>query len=111
MNLYLKAMQYTPWPIAFSCMFSEKNVFKAVNGFDTELYIMEDYDYALRAKRKKYKFGIIDSTHFLASDRRFDTPEKGLVWRGIYGEIYRYTHGLRVTKKIYDYKMGGKKDA
>ena len=109
MNGYLRFMQHTPWPIAFSCIFASHQAFKALKGFDSELYIMEDYDIALRARRLGYKVGTVVSP-FLASDRRFiDNPSQA--WRGLYGEIYRYTHGLRITKPIYRYDMGGKLDS
>ena len=105
MNGYLRLMQHTPWPIAFTCLYATKQAFAALHGFDTELYIMEDYDLALRAHRAGYRVGAITSP-FIASDRRFiDNPSQG--WKGFYGELYRYTHGLRITKPIYDYKMGG----
>jgi glycosyltransferase involved in cell wall biosynthesis len=108
MNLYAKTMQYTPWPIAYSCIFSDHSVFKSLHGFDAELFIMEDYDYVHRAKRAGNKIGIV-SVPFLASDRRFIGPNRSPIWHGIYGELYRYTHGLRITKPIYQYSMGGKK--
>ena len=106
MNGYLRVMQYTPWPIAFSCLFATREAFDELKGFDPHLYIMEDYDLALRGKRAGYRVGVITSP-FIASDRRFiDNPSQA--WRGLYGELYRYTHGLRITKPIYRYDMGGK---
>lgn len=106
MNGYLRLMQHTPWPIAFTCLYATREAFRSLKGFDTELYIMEDYDLALRAHRGGWRVGAITSP-FIASDRRFiDNPSQG--WKGLYGELYRYTHGLRITHPIYDYKMGGK---
>ena len=106
MNGYLRLMQHTPWPISFSCTFATKKAFESLSGFDSTLYIMEDYDLALRGHRAGYNVGIVTSP-FIASDRRFiENPSQG--WRGVYGELYRYTHGLRVTKPIYEYEMGGK---
>jgi hypothetical protein len=47
------------------------------------------------------------SSPFIGSDRRFiENPSQA--WRGLYGEWYRYTHGLRITRPIYGYAMGGK---
>lgn len=106
MNAYARLMQYTPWPIGFGCLYVTREVFDAVNGFDTSLYIMEDYDLILKAKRAKYRTGIINIT-YSTSDRRYQNDSLQ-VFKGIYGELYRYTHGLRVTKPIYKYEMGGK---
>lgn len=107
MNGYLRFMQHTPWPIAFTCLYARRDAFRTLEGFDAELYIMEDYDLALRAHRAGFKVGVVTSP-FIASDRRFiENPSQAR--RGLYGELYRYTHGLRVTKPIYEYHMGGKK--
>ena len=106
MNAYARLMQHTPWPIGFSCLYAAREVFDAVNGFDTSLYIMEDYDLMLKAKRAKYRTGIIKIT-YSTSDRRYQNDSLQ-VFKGIYGELYRYTHGLRITKPIYKYEMGGK---
>ena len=107
MNAYARLMQHTPWPIGFGCLYVTRKVFDAVNGFDTSLYIMEDYDLILKAKRAKYKTGIIKIT-YRTLDRRYQNNSLRQVFKGIYGELYRYTHGLRVTKPIYKYEMGGK---
>ena len=107
MNAYARLMQYTPWPIGFGCLYATREVFDALNGFDTSLYIMEDYDLILKAKRAKYKTGIIKITYHTL-DRRYQNNSLRQVFKGIYGELYRYTHGLRVTKRIYEYEMGGK---
>jgi len=107
MNGYVRLMAKTPWPIAFTCLFSSKEAFTKLEGFDPLLFIMEDYDYILRAKRLGYKVGIC-TTPFLASDRRFKDDPLGTTWKGIYGELYRYTHGLRITKPLFRYDMGGK---
>ena len=106
MNGYLRLMSHTPWPIAFSCIFTTREVFDRLRGFDPELFIMEDYDYALRARRAGYKVGVATSP-FIASDRRFIDDPRGSAWKGVYGELYRYTHGLRITKPLFRYDMGG----
>lgn len=107
MNAYARLMQHTPWPIGFGCLYVTREVFDSVNGFDTSLFIMEDYDLILKAKRAKYKNGVIKIA-YLTSDRRYQNNSLRQALKGIYGELYRYTHGLRVTKRIYEYEMGGK---
>lgn len=107
MNGYVRTMSLTPWPIFFSCFFATKKVHQAIGGFDTTIWIMEDYDYAYRARRAGAKFGLIRHTFFSASPRRFD--EGHSIGRAVYAEIYRYTHGLRITKPLFSYEMGGRK--
>jgi len=108
MNGYARLMQHTPWPIAFSCLFADRSAFDELSGFDPELFIMEDYDFVYRAKKAGFRTGIIQ-VPYIASDRRYSSPDQPPIWRGIYAELYRYTHGMRITKPLFDYQMGGKK--
>ena len=79
-----------------------------IGGFDPEIFVMEDYDYALRGKRAGGKFGIVKDTFFHSSPRRYEaTDGNKSIMQGFYAEFYRYTHGMRVTKKLFDYDMGG----
>ena len=107
MNGYVRLMSASKTPVVFSCMAATKAAHSAINGFDPAVWIMEDYDYAYRAKRHGLKFGVIKKTFFLASDRRFQDNAGMSIAQGIYAELYRYTHGLRITKPLYEYKMGG----
>ncbi|HEU5121282.1 MAG TPA: glycosyltransferase [Candidatus Saccharimonadales bacterium] len=107
MNGYVRTMALTPWPIFFSCFFITKAFHTRIGGFDPELWIMEDYDYAYRARKTGATFGIIRGTYFIASSRRFEEGEGHSILRAIYAEIYRYTHGMRITKPLYRYNMGG----
>lgn len=109
MNGYVRAMSFTPWPIFFSCFFITKKRHEQIRGFDPELWIMEDYDYAYRARKAGAKFGLIKGTYFTASARRFDEGEGHSILRAFYAELYRYTHGMRLTKPLYKYEMGGGK--
>ena len=107
MNGYMRFMQHTPWPVGFSCLYASSQAFKSLQGFDESLYIMEDYDFLMRAKGIGCRIRIIDA-QCQSSDRRYRSNCLKQVLRGIYGEFYRYTHSLRVTKPIYQYNMGGK---
>lgn len=109
MNGYVRTMSVSPWPIFFSCFFASKKVHDTLGGFDANLWIMEDYDYAYRAKKSGAKFGLIHGTHFIASARRFEEKGTGTnISRALYAEFYRYTHGMRLTKPLFKYEMGGK---
>lgn len=107
MNGYVRLMSITPWPIAFSCFFATKDIHKKIDGFDESMWIMEDYDYVYRARKNGASFGLIRGTHFNASDRRFSHNAPIDIFKAIYAEIYRYTHGMRITKPLFSYKMGG----
>lgn len=107
MGAYQKIMSFTAAPIAFSCFFATKAVHEAINGLDPQVWIMEDYDYAYRAKKSGAKFGIIRGTYFIASPRRFEQKAGLSIGRALYAEIYRYTHGMRITKPLFTYDMGG----
>jgi glycosyltransferase involved in cell wall biosynthesis len=108
MNGYARLMSHTPWPIAFSAIFSDTTTFKALGGFDPKIFIMEDYDYVYRARKQGFPVGLIH-VPFNASDRRYMGDDKPPLWQGIYAELYRYTHGMRITKPLFKYEMGGEK--
>lgn len=110
MNGYVRLMARTPWPIFFSCILIRRDLFEKVGGFDPEIFIMEDYDLALRARRSGGKFGIIKNAFFHASARRYENTDGAKsIFRGIYAEAYRYTHGMKITKPLFEYKMGGQR--
>lgn len=112
MNGYVRLMSPTPWPIFFSCFFIKRKLFETIGGFDPEIFIMEDYDLALRGRRKGGTFGIVKGTFFYASPRRYEATDGGQsIMNGFYAELYRYTHGMRVTKPLFEYKMGGQADS
>ncbi len=106
MNGYVNMMSLTPWPIFFSCFFVTKELHELIHGFDPSLWIMEDYDYAYRARKEGAKFGIVRGTYFISSARRFEEGEGHSIFRAIYAEAYRYTHGMKITKPLFDYSMG-----
>lgn len=107
MNLYIRLMRPTPWPIGFTAFMVSSNICKKVGPWDSSLAIAEDYDYIMRAKRCGAKLGYVSDTFFTTSDRRY-SDDKAQAWRGFVTEVYRWTHGMRVRKKLFDYKMGGK---
>lgn len=107
MNGYVRTMSLTPWPIAFTCFFATKKIHDTIEGFDPAIWIMEDYDYVYRAKRTGATFGFVRQTFFYTSPRRFENQATSSIFKAIYAEIYRYTHGMRITKPLFTYDMGG----
>lgn len=107
MNSYIHLMSHTKAPIFFCCFFATKKIHETIGGFDPEIWIMEDYDYAYRAKKAGAKFGLIKGMYFIASIRRFKKKAGLSIGRALYAELYRYTHGMRLTKPLFTYEMGG----
>ena len=108
MNGYTRAMSITPWPIFNGCYFTTKKLFDELGGLDPQLWIMEDYDYAYRARQHGAKVRITNGTYITVSARRFEEGAGHSFFKGAYAEIYRYTHGMRITKPLFTYEMGGK---
>jgi glycosyltransferase involved in cell wall biosynthesis len=106
MNGYVRTMSLTPWPIFFSCFFVTKKLHDELHGFDPNIWIMEDYDYAYRARKRGARFRIVPGTYFVSSARRFEEGEGHSILKAIYAEAYRYTHGMKITNPLYDYSMG-----
>lgn len=76
-----------------------------IKGFDTEIYVAEDYDYCYRISRKG-KFRMIKSTRLLYSSRRLE-KEGGLSVGLKWGFMALYTlFNFRIKKKIVKYDFG-----
>ena len=71
MNGYYRITQgFRPHAYGY-CIFAKKTVHDAIKGFDEDIFVGEDQDYALRAG-KIAKFGILNSESVIASMRRFE---------------------------------------
>lgn len=85
----------------------KKDLFEKLSGFDKEVKLAEDMDFARRAKNEfKAKFGIMRSARIFVSDRRFKTD--GWISTGIkffLCEIYMIFLGP-VKSDIFKYKFG-----
>lgn len=55
------------------CIFTKKDVFIKVGGFDESIKLAEDHAYMRKAFRNKAKYGILKSSKILVSVRRFKT--------------------------------------
>jgi len=86
---------------------STKEVHDIIKGFDTELYLAEDYDYCHRAS-KQGKFRMLRSKKILYSSRRLEDEGKikgALKWLS----MAKYTmFNKKIKKEIIKYDMGGK---
>ena len=94
------------FPYATNSVLARREIHEKINGFDEEIKIAEDHDYAKRAA-KVGKFGFIKTEPVLTSTRRFEkdgrfkTYSKYIlcgVYMGIFGPVkkdifkYRYNH-------------------
>lgn len=104
-NRYSRATkQFRPHAPGF-CIFARKDVHKAINGFDEEIKLAEDQDYAIRAG-KKGKFGILESSPLHVSIRRFDRDGRlNIAMKYLFCELYMIAGG-RIKSDIFNYTFG-----
>jgi glycosyltransferase involved in cell wall biosynthesis len=86
-NLWMKIMANTSKPYMQVCMFVKKEVFSETKGFDNNLVFGEDSEYACRAVREGYKFGILKNK-ILIDTRRFE-KETSLPLKYLYLNLLR----------------------
>ncbi len=83
----------------------KKETHDLIKGFDTEIYVAEDYDYCYRLSRHG-KFRMITSTRLLYSSRRLQKEggiRVGLKW----GSMALFTlFNFKIKKKIVKYDFG-----
>ena len=91
----------------------KRDLHMAMNGFDEDVHVAEDADYARRAA-KRGRFGILVTKHIPVSTRRFEndgrflTSMKYVTWdlhRALFGEI------TLDRKERFAYKFGHHNEA
>lgn len=107
-NFFTYLRQYYSPVSVGACIFISKDIHKRIKGFDTSLYVGEDYDYCQRAS-KAGKFKILRSCKISYSSRRFE--REGIVKTTMnYLFMFMYTFfGKKIKSKIINYEMGGRK--
>jgi glycosyltransferase involved in cell wall biosynthesis len=96
-NFYLEAMQYVSPHAPGFCMLTRKATHDAIHGFDEEVLLAEDHDYAQRAA-KLGKFRILRAMPVRTSMRRIE--KEGilqLAFKYVYCELH-----VVARQKIYD---------
>lgn len=96
------------WPHAYGwCIFSKKNVHDKLGGFNEEIFVGEDHDYAIRAS-KMSNFGIVKSVVALSSMRRYHKEGRlKVTLKYAFMEFHRLFRSEVKGKKIdysFDYK-------
>lgn len=87
------------------CIFVRKDVHEAIKGFDEEIRLAEDHDYAERAG-KVGKFGILKSYRIPVSVRRLDRDGRlNVAIKYLLCELHMRTRGA-VKSDIFNYTFG-----
>lgn len=102
---YMNLMAHTRHPIFQGyCMFTKREVFKKLGGFDERIRYGEDNDYATRAA--PYGFGFVKGLYYLVDPRRYQQEGVKLLFKNMSHELYRLTHGFSFEKNTAEYKFG-----
>lgn len=101
-NKWVKCVQsFSAW--ATNSVLVKRKVFEKINGFDEEIKIAEDHDFAKRAS-KISKFGFIETEPVLTSIRRFEKDGRLKTYlKYILAGIYMFFFGP-VKKNIFNYR-------
>lgn len=89
-------------------LFMTRSLFEEINGFDTSMHIMEDYDIVMRA-RQKARYAIIQKDA-IVSARKYDTNTWWKVQRANYLIVQMFKKGasqeamVKRYKKLLDYR-------
>lgn len=87
------------------CIFTTARLHRRIGGFDEEVKMCEDHDYAVRAI-KYGKYGICKSTHLWISVRRIDKEGRlNFVNKNVLNDLYRLFNG-KVYKHVVEYEFG-----
>ena len=110
-NFYLEAMQYVAPHAPGFCMLTRKETHDAIGGFDEEVLLAEDHDYAQRASELG-KFRILRCMPVRTSMRRIE--KEGilqLAFKYVYCELH-VVAGQKIYNAPFDYEFAafGEKD-
>ncbi len=102
---YLNLMSHTKHPIFQGyCMFTNRQVFQKLNGFNEKIQYGEDNDYATRSAR--YGFGFVKKLYYYVDPRRYQQEGFTLLIKNTSHELYRLTHGFSFEKNKSSYEFG-----
>jgi len=102
---YMNLAAHTKHPIFQGyCMFTKKQLFEKLNGFNEKIKYGEDNDYATRSA--PYGFGFVKKTYYYVDPRRYEQEGWRLLFKNISHEIYRLTHGFSFENNRQTYEFG-----
>jgi glycosyltransferase involved in cell wall biosynthesis len=104
-QFYLNLMSHTKHPIMQGyCMFTRREIFEKLDGFNENIKYGEDNDYATRAAR--YGLGFIKGTYYWVDPRRYKQEGVKLLYKNTQHELYRLTHGFSFEDNTAEYEFG-----
>lgn len=104
-NKYMKLMSEASPHMPGFCIFSSRQVYEQVGGFDESVTLAEDHDFAKRAKEVG-EYGILTSYKIPVSVRRFDRDGRAkIATKYVLCELYMWTRG-KVKSDIFKYRYG-----
>lgn len=108
-NVYTKLLEALMPHTPGFCILVKREVHEALNGFDEEIKLAEDHDYAQRATEFG-KFGILRSKKIPVSIRRFEKDGRlKIAAKYFFCELHMLTLGS-VKTDIFNYKFGYDRD-
>jgi glycosyltransferase involved in cell wall biosynthesis len=101
-NKSLLKAQNTSNPLLMHCIFVKRKVHETIGGFDEELEFGEDSNYAKRAKKAGYNFGILQSCGKVGMNmRRFEEKEfKTLLKNFYFNAVRTFGHEFKKDSRI-----------
>jgi len=104
-NFFCFSRQYFAPASVGSGILARRDLHEAIKGFDTEIYLAEDFDYCYRLSRLG-KFRMITSQKILHSSRRLE-KEGGVIVGLKWGFMALFTlFNFKIKKKIVKYDFG-----
>lgn len=104
-NFFCFCRQYFAPAAIGAGLIAKKEIHDKIKGFDTDIYVAEDYDYCYRLSRQG-KFRMLKSSHLLYSSRRLK-KEGGLIVGLKWGGMALFTlFNFKIKKKIVKYDFG-----
>lgn len=102
---YMNFMAHTKHPIFQGyCMFTSREVFEKLGGFNEKIRYGEDNDYATRSAL--YGFGFVKKLYYYVDPRRYEQEGWKLLLKNMSHEVYRLTHGFSFEKNTSSYEFG-----
>ena len=107
-NIYCSALEKILPHIPGFCMYVRREVHETIDGFNEDIKLAEDHDYARRAA-KVARFGFLQSRIFPITTRRFDRDGRvSIAVKYLLAELHMLTIGP-ITSDIFKYRFGHRK--
>lgn len=102
---YMNLAAHTKHPIFQGyCMLTKKAVFDKLGGFNEKIRYGEDNDYATRSV--SFGFGFVRKVYYYVDPRRYEQEGWRLLFKNMWHEVYRLTHGFSFEQNKSAYEFG-----